>query len=168
MDLVDLIESRRFLGGEFLVWLWHHCAEGDHTFQLPGGSIVLAFDDQLVLQAFLAESEQSQLTGGAPTQSPEARTALRAGKRISKAKLRILQGEREWLFTVAAGEFTFSSVKVPAVLKRPDERLLERASLMDELSEMWHALYGLFLTDRLGPDWEASRLAIAAWADEAQ
>ena len=167
MDLVDLIASRQFLGGEFLVWLWYQCETGDGWFDLPSfGPISVAFDDQLVLDAFLAESEQSKLTGGAPTQSEEAKTALRAGKRVSKAKLRILHNDQEWKFTVTATDFSFASVSVPAVLKKEDDRLLERISLLDDLSELWHTLYREFLIDRLGEHWEATRQGIAQWAQQ--
>lgn len=165
MDLVDLIASRQFLGGEFLVWLWYQGETRDGRFDLPGfGSTLVTFDDQLVLEAFLAESEQSRLTGGAPTRSEEAKSALRAGKRVSKAKLRLLHNEMEWLFTVSAADFSFTSVSVPAVLKKEDERLLERASLLDDLSAIWHSLYRTFLMERLGDAWETTCQDIALWA----
>ena len=167
MDLVDLIASRQFLGGEFLVWLWYRCETGDGWFDLPGfGPVSVAFDDQLVLDAFLAQAEQSRLTGGAPTQSEEAKTALRAGKRVSKAKLRILHNAQEWLFTVSAVDFSFSSVSVPAVLKRDDDRLLERISLIDDLAELWQTLYRVFMVERLGVEWETARQGIAEWAHQ--
>lgn len=165
MDLLDMIESRRFLGGEFLVWLWYRCGTGQPRFNLPGiGEVIVGFDDQLVLESFLAESEQSRLTGGAPTESPEAKTALRAGKRISKAKLRLIHEEAEWVFGVSAADFSFSSVKVPAVLKQPDERLLERLTLLDDLSAMWNGIYRIFLRDRLSGDWAETSKHLAAWA----
>lgn len=167
MDLVDLIASRQFLGGEFLVWLWYHCETRDGRFDLPGfGSVLLSFEDQLVLDTFLAETEQSRLTGGAPTQSEEAKTALRAGKRVSKAKLRFLHNEQEWVFTVSAADFAFTSVKVPAVLGREDDRLSERISLIEDLSELWQTLYSVFLTERLGEEWEMARQGIAEWAQQ--
>ncbi len=164
MDLVDLIESKRFLGNEFLLWLWFTSEQNGGTFDLSDvGEVVLVFDDQLVLEAFLAETEQSRMSGGAPTDSPEAKTALRAGKRVSKAKLRLLRGEREFVFTVSANDLDFSSVKVPAVLKGDDERLLERLTLLDELAEIWWRLYQTFLTQRLNEDWASSEAAMRDW-----
>jgi hypothetical protein len=165
MDLVDLIESRRFLGGEFLTWLWFRCDGGGGEFDLPEvGGIAVTFDDQMVLEAFLAESEQSRFSGASPSDSPEAKTALRAGKRVAKAKLRLLKDQQEWVFTVSAGDFGFASVKVPAILKEEDERLLERVSLVDDLAVMWRALYAAFLRERLGKQWPAVERQIHDWA----
>ena len=167
MDLLDLIEQRRFLGGEFLTWLWFSCDTDGGDFELPEmGNVGVSFDDQLVLESFLAESEQSRLSGASPIHSPEAKTALKAGKRISKAKLRILKDDREWVFVVSAPDFTFSSVKVPAVLKEEDERLLERVSLVDELSEIWIGLYRKFLGLRLSDQWKNLEEAFGAWSAE--
>ncbi|MCA9561887.1 MAG: hypothetical protein KC561_00290 [Myxococcales bacterium] len=167
MDLVELIESRRFLGSEFLVWLWYRCDNGEARFEIPDfETVTLEFDDQLVLEGFLAESEQSRLKGGAPSHSPEAQAALKAGKRPSRAKLRLLQGDREWVFSVNAHDFAFSSVKVPAVLKEEDERILERVSLVDELCDMWDGLYKLFLERRLGEQWPETVERMSAWITE--
>ena len=164
MDLIDIIESRRFLGGEFLTWLWSQCDQHQGRFSLPEyGVVEIAMDDQLVLEAYLAETERSRLTGGAPSDSPEAKTALRSGKRVAKAKMRLGYQGREWVFSADATQFTFSSVKVPAVLKEPDERLLERLSLIDELSDIWRALYRTFLTDRLGERWEQVENEMSEW-----
>jgi len=165
MDLVDLIESKRFLGHEFLLWLWFETERSGGAFDLPDeGEIIVAFDDQLVLEAYLAEAELSRLSGGAPTDSPEARSALRAGKRVSKAKLRLQRADREWVFTVDAADFGFSSVRVPAVLKEEGERLSERLALIDELSDLWQALFRRFLTIRLTDAWQTLRPSLLEWA----
>ena len=165
MDLVDLIESKRFLGHEFLLWLWFEADRGGGVFGLgDAGEVSVAFDDQLVLEAYLAETEQSRLSGGAPAESPEARSALRAGKRVSKAKLRLRRGDREFVFAVDAADFSFASVRVPAVLKGEDERLVERLALIDELMELWRALYREFLRLRLTDRWQATRRSLLVWA----
>jgi hypothetical protein len=168
MDLFDVIEYKRFLVSEFLLWLWFRAERDGGFFDLGElGEVAVVFDDQLVLEALLAETEQSRLSGGAPTDSPEARTALRAGKRVAKAKLRVRRDEREFVFIVNAGDFALSSVKVPAVLKNDDERLLERLTLLDELGDLWNGLYRAVLTQRLGSAWPATQDALRAWAQEA-
>ena len=45
MDLVEIIESRRFLGGEFLTWLWYRCDVDGGEFALPDGeAVIVEFD----------------------------------------------------------------------------------------------------------------------------
>lgn len=163
-DLADLIAAKRFLGAEFLLWLWHKDDVRDGLHELPDESVELHFDDQLRLEGFLAEAEQSALKGGAPAHSPEAHQALQVGKRVAKAKLRLVKIEREWVFTVEASSFRLSGVKTPALLTREDdEPLFERLYLIDELERALFGIYRLFLQERLDADWEKQRVKIAEW-----
>lgn len=167
MDLVDIIESKRFLGGEFLTWLWFQSHRRNGRFDLDGlGPIELEFADQLVLDAFLAEAEQSRLSGGAPSYSPEAKTALRMGKRVSKAKLKLRREERDWVFTVTADDFHFGGVRVPATLQEPEEKTLDRFLLIEELDEVFTALYSQFLNQRLSDQWPQINQELEQWAHQ--
>ena len=155
MDLIDMIESRRFLGNEFLMWLWFKadCFDGlvgveDH------GQVEVVFDDSLRLEAYLAETERNDLKGGAPAYSPEAKTALRQGKRIAKCTLRFVKEGREWVFTVKAESLELGSIKIPAVLSRDeDDQFYERMFLLEELEEIFENLYLEFLNLRLEDGW---------------
>lgn len=168
MDLVDLINSRRFVGSEFLTWLWFRvdCFEG--LLDVEGiGRIEVIFDDQLTLDAYVAETQRNDLRGGAPAYSPEAITALRQGKRPIKAKLRIIKDNREWAFSFKAEEFDLSAVKVPALLtKEPVEQFYERMYLIEELEELLHALYREFVMVRLDDAWEDKFIgAMKTWIE---
>ena len=86
------------------------------------------------------------------------------GKRVAKAKLRLVKIEREWVFTVEASSFRLSGVKTPALLTREDdEPLFERLYLIDELERALFGIYRLFLQERLDADWEKQRVEIAEW-----
>ena len=168
MDLVDLIESRRFLGGEFMLWLWYRgeCFEG--RWELPElGTVELWFDDALSMEAYLAETERNDLKGGAPTASPEAKTALRQGKRPTKAKLLMIREGREWNFTLKAPSLDLTGVSIPSLLSREEEeQFYERMALVEELEELVEALYRQFLAVRLHPAWHDAVLpAMQDWIE---
>lgn len=164
MDLSDLIASKRFLGNEFLLWLWFREDEDAAMYKVDDDHVELRFDDRLQLDAHLAEAETSVLKGGAPAHSPEAHKALQVGKRVSKARLRLFKGEREWVFNVDTGTFHITSVKTPAVLsKEDDEPFFERLYLIEELQDAWYGIYRQFLEERLAEDWESNRTTIADW-----
>ena len=76
MDLMDLIESRRFLGSEFLMWLWFksECYDGLFDIGPDKRPIEVILDDAMTLEAFLAETERNTFKGGAPAYSPEAKS----------------------------------------------------------------------------------------------
>lgn len=157
MDLVDLIQTRRFLGAEFMLWLWFKCECFDNLLHLPEhGNIEVWFDDGLTLEAFLAETERHDLKGGAPAHSPEAKIALRQGKRPAKAKLGVLKEGREWSLTLKAESLDLSGIKIPALLSREEEeQFYERMYLLEELEDIILGLYNEFLTIRLSLQWDA-------------
>lgn len=166
MDLVDLIEQRSFLGSEFLMWLWFKSECYESLLKVDDiGSIELEFDDQMTLEAYIAETQRSELKGGDPANGIEAKTALRQGKRLSKAKISVNKEGRIWVLTLKGESLDFSSVKIPALLTSEyDERFYERMYLLDEIEEIMSALYLEFLQIRLSKQWEEKILpATQAW-----
>jgi hypothetical protein len=166
MDLVDLINSRTFLGSEYLMWLWFKAECFDGLFEVAGHERVeVAFDDRLTLEAYLAETERNMFRGGAPAFSPEAKTALQEGKRVQSAKLRVLKEGREWTFKIKAESLDLTSVKIPSLLsKDEEEQFYERMYLVEELEEILDALYREFLDIRLSTAWESEMLpAMRRW-----
>lgn len=168
MDLVDLIESRQFLGSEFLMWLWFRVDCFDGLLDVgEQGKVEVVFDDQLTLDAYLAETQRNVLRGGAPAYSMEALTALRHGKRATRAKLRLLKEGREWAFTFKAETADITGVKLPALLtQETDEQFYERMYLVEELEAVITELYRQFLEVRLSADWGARFLgAMKGWIE---
>ncbi len=155
MELHELIDSRRFLGSEFLMWLWHKSACYDGLFEVRGhGEMEVVFDDRLTLEAYVAETERNVFKGGAPAFSPEAKTALREGKRPTRARLRVIKEGREWKFKFKAEDFDVSTLKIPSLLsERDDEQFFERMSLIEEIEEILDSLYREFVTLRTSAGW---------------
>lgn len=169
MNLADLIESRRFLGGEFMMWLWFKSETHDGLFEIEDhGAVEVVYDNRLVLEAYVAETERNTLKGGAPAYSPEAKVALRHGKRVSRAKLRVVKDGREWTFTFKADGMDYTSVKIPAVLsKEEDDKFYERMYLVEELEDIMDRLYEEFLDIRLDEQaWEEQMVpAMRKWVN---
>lgn len=165
MDLMDLIESHRFLGTEFLMWLWYKSDVFEGRFNIGERPCEVWFDDQIKLEAVMVETEQSVLKGASPTFTPEAREALRQGKLPTQAKLRIVYDEKEFQFTLKASELKLSGIKLPALMTRSDdEKFYERMYLMELIEELVEDLYGEFLGLRLHPAaWTSLLGAIHAW-----
>jgi hypothetical protein len=171
MDLIDLIESRAFLGSEYLMWLWFKAECFDGLFDVENHDRVeLSFDDQLTLEAYLAETERNMFRGGAPAYSPEAKTALQEGKRVKDAKLRVVKEGREWTFKIKAESLGLTSVKIPSLLsKEEEEQFYERMYLVEELEEILDELYKEFLGIRLSEAWNSVMLpAIQDWVHTAE
>ncbi len=171
MDIYERIESTRFVGEEFLTWLWFKSERNEGVFELEDGTTIeLHFDNQLTLEANLAEAERSRLTGGSPSFSPEAKEALRRGKRVAQAKFRLHRDLREWLLTVTARTLGISGLKIPAVLSREeDDKFYERMDLIDEADALMRGLYALFLEQRLDAEgWKTELAAMGEWANDGE
>lgn len=166
MDLIDKINNTRYLGKEFLTWLWFRSDKNEGLLQIPDMETVeVWFDDKVVLSGADTTREQNIVKGEAPTESPEARMGLRMGKKVAEAKLRIIKGQRKWSFGVKAETLALSGVKIPAVLSREeDDQVYERFYLLEEVSNIFAALYKMFVELRLDKEqWGAELEAMRAW-----
>jgi hypothetical protein len=158
VDLVDRIETTRFLGSEFLTWLWFKIELFEGTLEVGElGSAEVWMDTSLLLAGWVDEGEKIALRGAAPSSSPEAAEALRQGKVPHKVSLRVIVGgSEEYVFAFDARRFAVSGVKIPAVLtEATDEQFYERMRLLEQLDALLVTLYDEFLVLRLSPLWEA-------------
>lgn len=166
MDLFERIERTRHFGELFIIWLWYHADIDESIFRLSDGSLLaLQFDNQMTLEVKLAEAERATLSGGAPAASKEAHEALRQGKFVSHAKIRVERDEKEWVFVLNAQNLALSGLKIPALMtKESDEKLYERQALIEEIDAMIRGLYERFLAIRFDEKkWLQESRNLSAW-----
>jgi hypothetical protein len=166
MDFADRIETTRFLGPEFLTWLWFKIELFEGNFELGSlGAAEAWLDTQLVLAAWKDYTEQIALRGMAPSSSAEAAEALRQGKVAVKARLRFTVNGEEYAFVFDARNFAVTGVKLPEILTEDsEERFYERMRLIEQLDQALCELYDEFLCLRLGSLWEAELVpAVREW-----
>ncbi|MBX3464544.1 MAG: hypothetical protein KF830_15350 [Planctomycetes bacterium] len=153
----DGAETHGFLGEEFLTWLWFRWETGGGEFTLPGGRVVgVALDDFLSFAAPSDDETEQTLRRGLPTRTAEARTALRQGRRLRKARLLVAEGARQWTTTLDAPTLTCSGVRLPDDAEECEsdvDRTGDRAANWLALHEIVQALYATFLRERLRPDY---------------
>ncbi|MEW5723684.1 MAG: hypothetical protein AB1896_11295 [Thermodesulfobacteriota bacterium] len=166
MDLLDLKQEKRFLGLEFLTWVWYQSEVNSGLIELEGlGTVELWFENRLVLEAGSGNARQTVTLQGKDLELAEARTALLEGKKVSQARLRIAAESREWRVTLKAEGLELGSVKAPKTLDADEEeaesaagRLLDRIAVMQELTRILDLLYARFLAVRLTNLWEKNEL----------
>ena len=150
-------ESHGFLGEEFLTWLWFRWETDGGEFTLSGGRVIgVALDDFLSFAALTEDETEQTLRRGLPTRTAEARTALRQGHRLRKARLLIAEGERQWTATLDGPSLSLSGVKLPDDAEECEsevDRTADRAANWLALHEITQALFGFFLQERLKDDY---------------
>lgn len=176
MDLVDIIEEKRFLGQEFLTWLWWKSEERGGSVELPGrGDVIVVFEKHMLLEYGEGETNEKLICSGLQTELQEARTGLLMGKKLEQARIQLSAGDQEWNFTLAAALMEFRNVKPPKTAGtegdgsgNPEETegmILERIFLFEELIRLVNELFLLFLKVRVSADWKDELMDIRSWVN---
>ena len=193
MQLADRIEKRRFVGREFLLWIWCESEIFDATLSTKEhGSFGMWIERQIVLSA---GKEVTRIKGTQPAAGREAKEAIRRGKLPETAGIHLSLGERETTFTFKAEQLSVAGLSLPTVLGGADDeapRLLdepggrpppkkrregadradaghevfyERMQLTTDFEAVVESLYRDFLVLRLGAAWSAVVVPVLrAWA----
>lgn len=165
-DLVERVETTRFVGSEFLVWLWFKTELFESELQLEGRSVSVWLDSQLLMKSASDATERIQFNGVAPSSTAEAKLALRLGKLPARARVCLRVDPEDFSCVFDAETFSFGSVKLPATISEPgDEQFRERVAMLERFDQLWTALYQEFLRLRLLPTWDREFVpAVKAWA----
>lgn len=174
MDLVDLIVEKRFLGQEFLTWLWWKSEERGGSVELPGqGDITVVFEKHMLLESGEGESTEKIVCTGLQTELQEARTGLQMGKKLEQARIVIGHNDYEYSLTLAAALMEFRNVRLPKTETTENDKsdnpeevegmILERIYLFEELIKLVNALFRMFLNVRLSDVWREELQKIRHW-----
>ncbi len=180
MDLIELINEKRFLGQEFLTYLWHR-SETEGSIDVNGDSVEIAFDYTMQLECGEGEACRRIATKGTPTASAselvEAKTAIAVGKKIEQAKILMSVNGAEFWLTANGRLLSLTGVKLPKVAPTEDAGddetlsrqglVLERIGLITIVTRTIDAIYRDFLMLRTDPQaWAAEVKKISAWAEK--
>ncbi len=174
MDLVDLIEEKRFIGQEFLAWLWYKSEERGGSIDLPGkGDILVVFEKHMLLQYGEGAESEKLICRGLQTELKEARTGLALGKKPEQARIRLGMGDYEFSMTLTAATMEFRSVRLPKTAGADDGddqdslegQILERISLFEDGIQLINDLFRMFITVRISSDWTEELVQIRNWVN---
>ncbi|MBU0675837.1 MAG: hypothetical protein KJ950_14450 [Proteobacteria bacterium] len=174
MDLVDLITEKRFLGQEFLTWLWYKSEERGGTIYLDRSAtdIELILEKHILLESGEGESYEKMICQGLQTELQEARTGLAMGKKIEQARIMMIRDDHEYRFTLKGSLLTFSSIRLPKTMAGSEEgddvdavagMLLDRIGLYEIMLRTVDELFRMFLKKRIGSDWPAELASLTRW-----
>jgi recombination associated protein RdgC len=149
MKPMELVEQGRFLGEEFLLWLWMRGLAEGGTSGLDGDQSSCFLDDAVQLVSEQGDVKELSLRKGNPAESREAFEALSRGMRPAKAKVRILSGDMEWTFTLGAAGLEISTLKLPPTQSRDAQgRVADRLFLLEEGMGHLERRFEAFLGER--------------------
>lgn len=119
VQLLERIEKRRFVGREFLMWLWFESEIFDATLSTAAhGSFGFWIEGTFVLSA---GKEVTRIKGSQPASAREAKESVLRGKLPESAGLHLSWGEREISFTLKADTLAIARLGLPTLLDKADE-----------------------------------------------
>ncbi len=151
-------------GREFLTWLWFKSEERGGTVMIPGlGDTGVTFLRRIVLESGDGDYSETVSCRGLHADMKEGKEALRQGKKIKEARIKLARDTEDWEFTLKADCFQFQSMKLPSPPDEEEEgnadgRTLERIYLVERATDIMDRLYTLFHTVRQSPGWTAEEL----------
>jgi hypothetical protein len=158
---LEAFQKYAALGPDFLTWLLVRVLEDDCPRPLSEPGLKVDIQGPLLFISEDGEARKITLAGDEAASAPEVLSALRQGKKLTRAKVIFTAQEDTWTFTLDAQFFDLKSIKlpVPAIpdlnqyLQMRVEATVRLYSLVDEIYT------DIFLPLRLSPD---------AWKEEAK
>ena len=145
----EMLERGRFLGEEFILWLWMRGLRDGGESGDPEDRSSCFVDDSVQLANERGDVKELSLRKGNPAESREAFEALSRGMRPSRAKLRLLAGDLEWTLTLHAESLLAAGMKLPpSGAKDPAGRAADRLFLLEEGLTHLERRYQRFLRER--------------------
>lgn len=184
MDLSTMIESRRFVGREFLLWLWFESEVFEATLHAKDhGSFGFWVEKRMT---FSSGRESTAIKGSTPGAHREAKEALCRGKLPESMGFHLSRDDGEASFVLKGETLGITSLALPTVLddeeveepiaapaRKPKKRreadpereaeaaadiaaesFYERMRLTQSIEALVETLYRDFLALRLGAAWE--------------
>jgi len=175
IDFLAVVETKRFLGREFLTWLVHRIEEGSGRVEHEGQVTELQLGDRVVLEGGAAKGRLT-VVGEGDTR-PEIGAGLRGGKLLDRAKLVMLRGERRWELTLDGGLLTYDALRCPPLGDRDagaqedpraafENDLWLRLADVEDAIDVLDRLFAEFCQERGTKTWRATALpALRAWIE---
>ncbi|MEW6378567.1 MAG: hypothetical protein AB1611_03045 [bacterium] len=173
MDMVSLVREKRFLGREFLTWLWFQSDSQMGVFTPENGQPVeIWLDNKITLETDDQENVERVICHGEHSEMLEAREALSQGKKVTQASFKMCLNDAEWHFTLDDCWLNFRSCKTPKVMldtrEDPDGIFFEKIFLIQEAVRIIEQLFSQFIKIRISPEWMTVHLpAIRDWIQSA-
>jgi hypothetical protein len=175
LDVAVAYNRYRFLGFEFLTWLWFTIETDQPRISVlqPDG-VSLEIGNRLVLENRQGETMEIITIRGDDAGLEEGRLALQKGAVVTEINLSLRISDQRWQFTLKGESLSLSNLKIPEtgpVETREDVEgaLLEKFYLYEKVVGLVDAAFKAFIGHRVSNEWKATVVpGIRQWIFQAQ
>lgn len=166
LDVAVAYNRFKFLGDEFLTWLWF-VVERDPSILKKLEPEFTAFEigNRIVLKKRHKKAVERITIKGEDVDLDEAMLALKKGALVAEFNLICSSGQQKWQFTLKGESLNISSLKTPptAPAEGQDDleaTVLEKIFLYDKILQFLEKLYKHFIKLRISNNWQRREMVL--------
>ncbi len=159
LDVSVAYERYKFLGHEFLTWLWYIMEEEqDIVLELENDITSLDMDNRIVLENSKHNTVENITIKGDDAGLEEAKISLQKGAMVTELNFILKAGPHEWKFNIKGESLNISTLKLPEtgnVENKEDIEgaVLENVFLYEKVVILVEKLYIQFIKLRNSDEW---------------
>ena len=159
LDVSVGYDRYKFLGHEFLTWLWFIMdADQDGIVKRNKDMVSLEMDNRIVLENSLDDRVENIRIKGDDAGLEEAKLSLQKGGVVTELNFSLKSGEYEWKFNIKGESLNISSLKSPETgkIEKNDDiegAVLEKIYLYEKVVSLVENLYNQFIHLRISNKW---------------
>jgi hypothetical protein len=170
LDVAVAYNRYKFIGNEFLTWLWFTIETNHRFFNTLDETITsLNLGNRIVLENSINDASEIITIKGDDAGLEEGLLSLRKGAVVVEMNISYKTENQEWKFTLKGENLSFSGLKVPETgpVENKDDIegfLLEKAYLYEKAIDLVNNLFNSFLKLRSTVEWNQRTVpAIKKW-----
>ena len=175
LDVSVAYNRYRFVGNEFLTWLWFVVATNAYAPFLQNGAdegsppVNLGLGDRIVLKNRHDQGEETLTITGSGADWEEGAVALKKGAQVNELSLLFEQDQHTWKVTLKGESLHLTGLKTPqgGKIYAPEETeaaVLEKFYLYDQIVQWIDQLFFSFVRLRISDQWNSGQLpAVRNW-----
>jgi len=173
LDVAVAYNRYKFIGNEFLTWLWFTIETNQAFFKTVDETITsINLGNRMVLENSINDASEIITIKGDDAGLEEGLLSLRKGAVVVEMNISYKTENQEWKFTLKGESLSFSGLKVPET--GPEESkddiegiVLEKAYLYEKAIDVVTNLYNSFLKLRCTDQWNQKTVPqIKKWLKE--
>lgn len=167
LDIAIAYNKYKFLGNEFLTWLWY--AISNHKLNLT-----LEIGGKLIMENNSNDAVERLVITGDNANFDEALLALRKGAQVAEMQLLYFNdANQRWTFSLKGESLSYTGLKLPETAlsqsMQQDEndteaKILDRMDLIEQLNRVMEDIFKQFIKLRITQNWPATVNEMRQWA----
>jgi len=171
LDIAVAYNRYKFLGNEFLTWLWFMIETDQNRLRRYDPELVsLKIGSRLVLENTRNNAKETITIKGEDANLEEGLLALKKGAVVTEIHLSYKTGTQHWQFSLKGESLNISNLKLPETgpVETPEDlegAVIEKAYLVEKVIGLVNNLFSHFVKLRVSNKWRDQTVArIRKWA----